>query len=1611
MADSLTLQIGVDTTALTAKLAQAQADVRAYAAEVRKLADQLRTAGADPQLQQQLERVSGQLARAQGAAAGFRNELRGHKAEVEGLGAKFGELTKGVQELAGAFGIGFGVERLVEGVKAIAELGEHTKNMAAAVGLSTEQYSEMAQAMGLAGGNAELVTRNLNQVQRKLEEAITNPASQARIAMRALGLTVEDMKAQLNDLPGFIGKSADAWVRMGPSANRQTIFSELYGTRGIAQLAPIFDQGSAGWEKLKAEARATGSVIDGEVAEKLEAIARKINTIGEEFQGLGIKIVEGLSKPLEGALGILDRMVKDAQDFWAGMRAGEIAEQIVQPTDRTEALLKRREAEKERLTDLNLSRGFAGLPPLPELPPEEKAAIAKQYPVPERATPAPPEKTDEEKAADKAKEEAAKPSPEPLANAQQQQKDLAREIKLVADWLQVEEAALDDSIAKAGKNEAEIERLSLAKIAAARNAAEAEQAVRERYAAAADKYSGKDLGDQIRSGGGDLRAKEYELDKQRVEIEQRFAEQKITAAISGMEAQRRVLDQAEAADIASVERRRSSNQITADAAAAAEIQIVEAHRRAAEQILAREEEAAQGQVKILQEVANRRAELEQQSDDKIAAIKEKAAAEDKARADKIDQDLAAGLARALTGESHESIGQAIQKVIKQEETKVLESGIKQLLDASGVGAAIDKLEQGFSGKKTETTGPDKLNAALAKTSPEVDRLGDAAARAAAKISGGATPSAAGAPGSSGEGTAPALPPGAGAGTPPGGEKYAGQIAAAAQQYGVPEAILYNLLGAESGFNPKAGPSSAGARGIAQFIPSTAARYGVDVTSAESSITGAAHYLSDLYAQHGSWVGALGAYSGQGPALATYAAEKNPWGPALVAAARARGGATADLAPADVPALAEGGSVESTGLATVHAGEDVVPVGFWAQIGRDISDFIANPLEHAKEQLSGLFGSTGATLGEGFPASPPRALPPAQPAPLVPPDEVKAVDPDLVSAITTDQQVQKDNTAATVQLTRAIEAAPAKTASSGTPTPASAPAGTSSGDSSSDSFLSGLLGLGAIGGLVALTSRRRTVGTPSTTTPRTVFTSGGITSETPGSATPALVPANQQQQSPRWQTVGGELLGGVAVLGALSKLFGGGGGKTGSGTDAQKSSTDANTQATHANTTAVQANTQAKGGTTTAPAGTAAATGTAPTRAAATATGAGAAGGTAATSDGSAATDAYLAAYDKGIDEQIAAGTLTPEEGMAAAVKAGGTGYVAQMKVSGGSILTGGTVTSGQWAGSQLVVGGNASGNVTSISTTSPSGDQDFVGGTSLGNVSGYSSSGTSWSDVNSTIDNTLATGTVAPATAVGSFGDVSGLGLMGDQFAAAYSNSFDSSGAAAASGGGGGFFGLGNLFGGGGSSGSGGGSSGGGFGNLNIGGTASSINQLGSAIGTLDPAAKPAVSAITGVVGAFTGLIGLFKGLFGGGGLGLGSLLGFAGGGTTPAGPILVGERGPEIITQPGGLSVIPAGLTRDIMAGIPAAAMGFAIARAPAPSVISPDFAGGGLGLPPGAGGSGSGLVAGHPAGGGISVNITSFDGHDVRRVLTSQAGRAAIAEAFARERRGNSRHYLSDG
>jgi Transglycosylase SLT domain len=90
--------------------------------------------------------------------------------------------------------------------------------------------------------------------------------------------------------------------------------------------------------------------------------------------------------------------------------------------------------------------------------------------------------------------------------------------------------------------------------------------------------------------------------------------------------------------------------------------------------------------------------------------------------------------------------------------------------------------------------------------------------------------------------------------------YQSDIEASANKYGVDSNTLARLLYQESSFRENA-VSPAGARGIAQFMPETAARYGVDVRNPQSSIEGAAHYMSDLSRQFGGNTGlALAGYN-------------------------------------------------------------------------------------------------------------------------------------------------------------------------------------------------------------------------------------------------------------------------------------------------------------------------------------------------------------------------------------------------------------------------------------------------------------------------------------------------------------------------------------------------------------------------------------------------------------------------------------------------------------------------------------------------------------------------------------------------------------------------------
>lgn len=98
--------------------------------------------------------------------------------------------------------------------------------------------------------------------------------------------------------------------------------------------------------------------------------------------------------------------------------------------------------------------------------------------------------------------------------------------------------------------------------------------------------------------------------------------------------------------------------------------------------------------------------------------------------------------------------------------------------------------------------------------------------------------------------------------------YTEMAKAAARKHGVPEDLFLRLVQQESGWNQGA-VSIKGAVGLAQLMPATADRLGVDENDAQENLEGGARYLKMMFDRFGSWRLALAAYNAGPQAVEQY----------------------------------------------------------------------------------------------------------------------------------------------------------------------------------------------------------------------------------------------------------------------------------------------------------------------------------------------------------------------------------------------------------------------------------------------------------------------------------------------------------------------------------------------------------------------------------------------------------------------------------------------------------------------------------------------------------------------------------------------------------------------
>jgi uncharacterized phage infection (PIP) family protein YhgE len=228
------------------------------------LADLLVRFGADSaELRKTLKTVQSDLSAFRKDVAGITGALRGAFVAV------------GAERLVSAL-----TDMVVEGVEAADRMGK----LAQQSGLAVEEMSGLAYAAELSGVGTEGLAAGLKKLSTEMMSAAGGSKESAAV-FRALGVEVMNADGSLRSTSDVLGDVADQFAHMEDGPGKAAIAVALFGRSG-AELIPFLNEGSAGLERLSAEAERLGLIIDGETAKSADKLGDnfdRLHMMGKAF--------------------------------------------------------------------------------------------------------------------------------------------------------------------------------------------------------------------------------------------------------------------------------------------------------------------------------------------------------------------------------------------------------------------------------------------------------------------------------------------------------------------------------------------------------------------------------------------------------------------------------------------------------------------------------------------------------------------------------------------------------------------------------------------------------------------------------------------------------------------------------------------------------------------------------------------------------------------------------------------------------------------------------------------------------------------------------------------------------------------------------------------------------------------------------------------------------------------------------------------------------------------------------------------------------------------------------------------------------------------------------
>jgi hypothetical protein len=171
-------------------------------------------------------------------------------------------------------GIGFAIARARQAVESFSDVAKTADRL----GVTTTALQELRYAADRVGIGAESADEALKELGIRAAEAADGTGEGAE-GFKKLGISQDEVKAKLKDLPGLFQLVASRISQVKTSAEQAYIADKIFGDQGGEKLVALLKQGADGLARFRAEAQSLGVVVEESVLRRATATKAELDSL------------------------------------------------------------------------------------------------------------------------------------------------------------------------------------------------------------------------------------------------------------------------------------------------------------------------------------------------------------------------------------------------------------------------------------------------------------------------------------------------------------------------------------------------------------------------------------------------------------------------------------------------------------------------------------------------------------------------------------------------------------------------------------------------------------------------------------------------------------------------------------------------------------------------------------------------------------------------------------------------------------------------------------------------------------------------------------------------------------------------------------------------------------------------------------------------------------------------------------------------------------------------------------------------------------------------------------------------------------------------------------